>query len=496
LAEGLFLHQSSNELPMEMTWNLEHTYQKLPSALFSTIHPTPVKSPALVLLNHSLAKELGMDLEQYDEKTLSAIFSGNQLPKDALPMAQAYAGHQFGQFTMLGDGRAILLGEQINPSGERLDIQLKGSGRTPYSRGGDGRAHLSAMLREYLISEAIHHLGIPSSRSLAVVITGEPVYREKVRHGAILTRVAKSHIRVGTFEYARNFHEGQYLKDLLQYSIARHFPELDEVENQALAFFEAVMDKQLDLITQWMRVGFIHGVMNTDNMSIPGETIDYGPCAFMNAYDPMTVFSSIDSQGRYAYGNQPFIAHWNLGCLASALLPEIAANTEDALKIARESIGRFPQAYESKWLEMMGHKLGIEKTKPSDKALVDDLLHWMKVNKADYTNTFLYLRRNDFPKDSIYEKPDFKGWLILWQERISAERKKAQELMDKNNPAFIPRNHLVEEALDAASTNGDMKPFQELLSVLQKPYADVPGLEKYQEVPVEVDKGYQTFCGT
>ncbi|WP_304516615.1 protein adenylyltransferase SelO [Cecembia rubra] len=481
---------------MEINWNLEHTYQQLPEALFSTIHPIPVKSPQLVLLNHSLADELGIALEQYDEATLSAIFSGNQIPQDARPLAQAYAGHQFGQFTMLGDGRAILLGEQITPKGERYDIQLKGSGRTPYSRGGDGRAHFSAMLREYLISEAMHFLGIPTSRSLAVVITGEPVYREKVRNGAILTRVASSHIRVGTFEYARNFHEGKYLKDLLQYSIARHYPELDEAENPALAFFEAVMAKQLELIVNWMRVGFIHGVMNTDNMSVPGETIDYGPCAFMNAYDPMTVFSSIDTQGRYAYGNQPFIAHWNLGCLGSALLPEIAPNTEEAVKLAQSSINEFPKAYEAQWLEMMGHKLGIAKVKASDKALVDDLLHWMKKHKADFTNTFLYLRRNAFPQDSIYQEADFKAWLQLWEERIADKRSKAQELMDQNNPAFIPRNHLVEEALEAASNDGNMQPFQELLAVLQEPYNDKPGFKKFQEVPVEVDKGYQTFCGT
>ena len=481
---------------MEITWNLEHTYQQLPKALFSPIHPIPVKAPQLVLLNHSLAEELGIALEKYDTETLGALFSGNQIPNDGQPLAQAYAGHQFGQFTMLGDGRAILLGEQITPKGERYDIQLKGSGRTPYSRGGDGRAHFSAMLREYLISEAMHFLGIPTSRSLAVVITGEPVYREKVRHGAILTRIASSHIRVGTFEYARNFHEGKYLKDLLQYSIARHYPELDEAENPALAFFEAVMDKQLQLILQWMRVGFIHGVMNTDNMSIPGETIDYGPCAFMNAYDPMTVFSSIDTQGRYAYGNQPFIAHWNLGCLGSALLPEIASNTEEAVKLAKASINEFPKAHENQWLEMMGKKLGIAEVKASDKALVDDLLHWMKNNKADFTNTFLYLRRNAFPQDSIYQETDFKAWLQLWQERISGTKSKAQELMDQNNPAFIPRNHLVEEALEAASNDGNMQPFQELLAVLQDPYSDKPGFEKFQEVPVEVDKGYQTFCGT
>jgi uncharacterized protein YdiU (UPF0061 family) len=481
---------------MEVTWNLKHTYQQLPKALFSTIAPIPVKSPQLVLLNHDLAHELGLDLKKLDATVLSAVFSGNQVPKDAQPLAQAYAGHQFGQFTMLGDGRAVLLGEQLTPSGQRFDIQLKGSGRTPYSRGGDGRAHLSAMLREYLISEAMYHLGIPTSRALAVTLTGEPVYREKVRHGAILTRVAKSHLRVGTFEYARNFHEGAYLKDLLQYSMARHFPGLDESANPALAFFEAVMDKQIQLILHWMRVGFIHGVMNTDNMSIPGETIDYGPCAFMNAYDPMTVFSSIDTQGRYAYGNQSFIAQWNLGCLGSALLPEIAPQTEDAVELARASINQFPKTYEARWLEMMGQKLGIAEVKSTDKTLVDDLLHWMKKHKADFTNTFLYLRRNEFPQDSIYQQEDFKAWLQLWQERISGDRSKAQELMDQYNPAFIPRNHLVEEALEAASTDGNMQPFQELLAVLQDPYEDRAGLDKFQEVSVEVDNGYQTFCGT
>jgi uncharacterized protein YdiU (UPF0061 family) len=481
---------------MEINWNLEHTYLQLPEDLYSTLHPVPVKSPQLVLFNHSLAKELGLDLEKLDTSYLAEIFSGNKIPQDARPLAQAYAGHQFGQFTMLGDGRAILLGEQITPKGERYDIQLKGSGRTPYSRGGDGRAHFSAMLREYLISEAMHFLGIPTSRSLAVVITGEQVYREKVRHGAILTRVASSHIRVGTFEYARNFHEGKYLKGLLQYSIARHFPELDEAENPALAFFEAVMDRQLELLVNWMRVGFIHGVMNTDNMSIPGQTIDYGPCAFMNIYDPKTVFSSIDSQGRYAYGNQPYITHWNLSCLASALLPELHAEKEKAIKIAQASLNQFPKAYESKWLEMMGKKLGIAEVKKSDRALVDDLLHWMKNNKADFTNSFLYLRRNVFPQDSIYQQTEFKAWHNLWQERVADNRSKAQELMDQNNPAFIPRNHLVEEALEAASGDGNMQPFQELLAVVQYPYTDRPGFEKFQEVPLEVDKGYQTFCGT
>lgn len=483
-------------MPSAVKFNFENTYQHLPASFYSEVKPPQVQKPQMVLFNEDLADFLGLQLLDKSPEALAELFAGNTLPEGASSLAQAYAGHQFGNFTMLGDGRAILLGEQITPKGERFDIQLKGSGRTPYSRGGDGRAHLSAMLREYLISEAMHYLGIPTSRSLAVVLTGEPVYREQVKPGAILTRVAQSHLRVGTFEYARNFHEGQYLKDLLQYSIARHFTEIQESENQALAFFEAVMEKQLELIIQWMRVGFIHGVMNTDNMSIPGETIDYGPCAFMNAYNPMTVFSSIDEQGRYAYGNQPYIAHWNLGVLASALLPEIAPKTEDAVKIAQESISRFPKAYEAKWLEMMGHKLGIENLSPTDKALIDDLLHWMQKYNADYTNTFLYLRRRKFPEGSIYQQPDFKEWLHQWQDRIQGNLQVAQQLMDKNNPAFIPRNHLVEKALEAASVQGNMMDFQELLTVLQSPYEDRDGLESYQEVPDELEKGFRTFCGT
>lgn len=483
-------------MPSAVQFNFDNTYQHLPASFYSEVKPALTQQPQMVLFNEDLASFLGLRLLDKNPEALAAVFAGNTLPEGAFPLAQAYAGHQFGNFTMLGDGRAILLGEQITPQGERFDIQLKGSGRTPYSRGGDGKAHLSAMLREYLISEAMHHLGIPTSRSLAVVLTGEPVYREKVRPGAILTRVAQSHLRVGTFEYARNFHEGIYLKDLLQYSIARHFPELEDAENQALAFFEAVMNRQLELIVHWMRVGFIHGVMNTDNMSIAGESIDYGPCAFINVYNPLTVYSSIDEQGRYAYGNQPYIAHWNLGSLASALLPEIAPNTEEAVKLAQESISHFPKAYENKWSEMMGHKLGIESLRPTDKALIDDLLHWMQKNQADYTNTFLYLRRRKFPEGSIYQQADFKEWLHQWQERIQANPEVAQQLMDKNNPAFIPRNHLVEKALESASNQGDMREFQELLTLLQNPYEDRTGLEAYQEAPAEVDKGYRTFCGT
>lgn len=483
-------------MPSTVQFNFDNTYQHLPASFYSEVKPAFIQNPQMVIFNEDLAGFLGLRLLDKNPEALATIFAGNTLPEGAFPLAQAYAGHQFGNFNMLGDGRAILLGEQITPQGERFDIQLKGAGRTPYSRSGDGKAHLSAMLREYLVSEAMHHLGIPTSRSLAVVLTGEPVYREKVRPGAILTRVAQSHLRVGTFEYARNFHEGKYLKDLLQYSIARHFPELEDSDHQALAFFEAVMNKQLELIVHWMRVGFIHGVMNTDNMSIAGESIDYGPCAFMNVYNPLTVYSSIDEQGRYAYGNQPYIAHWNLGSLASALLPEIAPSTEEAVKIAQKSISHFPKAYENKWLEMMGHKLGIESIRPTDKALIDDLLHWMQKNEADYTNTFLYLRRRKFPEGSIYQQSDFIEWLHQWQERIKANPEVAQQLMDKNNPAFIPRNHLVEKALESASNQGDMREFQELLTVLQNPYEDRAGLEAYQEAPAEVVKGYRTFCGT
>lgn len=485
-------------MSLAIQFNFDTTYTKLPAFFYSEVAPTAVANPQLVLLNQGLAQKLGVTFDEQRISEMGEIFAGNQLIPETTPIAQAYAGHQFGNFTMLGDGRAILLGEQITPTGERYDIQLKGSGRTPYSRGGDGRAHFAAMLREYLMSEALHYLRIPTSRSLAVVWTGEPVYRERTRPGAVLTRVANSHLRVGTFEYARNFQGGAHLQDLLDYAIARHFPHLDDTDNKAISFFEQVMELQAELIVDWMRVGFIHGVMNTDNMCIAGETIDYGPCAFMNAYEPKTVFSSIDTQGRYAYGNQPYIAHWNLSCLISALLPAISSNKEEAVKLAEASLKKFPAIYEAKWLDMMRRKLGLTQEDSKDKQLIDRLLGWMQGQKADFTNTFFYLQEGKFPETASYQSPILDEWITDWEQRIAAEQRSkadAQALMRKVNPAFIPRNHKVEEALDAAE-KGDMKPFHQLLEVIQQPYHFRPSLESYQEVPESFDENYQTFCGT
>lgn len=479
-------------------FNFDTTYNQLPPFFYSEINPVPVANPQLVLFNQGLANFLGVTFDRDKIEEVGEILGGNVSIPSSSPLAQAYAGHQFGNFTMLGDGRAVLLGEQLTPNGDRYDIQLKGSGRTPYSRGGDGRAHFAAMLREYLMSEALYYLNIPTSRSLAVVWTGEPVYRERTRPGAVLTRVAKSHLRVGTFEYARNFQNGSFLNDLVQYTIARHFPQLENSSTPALALFEQVMELQASLIVEWMRVGFIHGVMNTDNMNITGETIDYGPCAFMNAYNPKTVFSSIDSQGRYAYGNQPYIAHWNLSCLISALLPEVAPTKEEAIKLAEASLSKFPAIYEAKWLKMMRSKLGLTQELPTDKNLIDRLLGWMEAKKVDYTNTFFYLQKDTSPTQAVYEDPIFVEWGKEWKLRIIEENstlQEAQRLMTSVNPAFIPRNHQVEEALNAAE-KGEIKPFHDLLDVLQQPYHFRKDLKEYQEVPESFDQQYQTFCGT
>ena len=478
-------------------WNFQHTYKTLPENLYSVQAPTPVKHPQLVRFNEPLATQLGLGfLDATDEQT-AHLFSGNTLPEGAEPIAQAYAGHQFGYFTMLGDGRAVLLGEQITPVGERFDIQLKGAGQTPYSRRGDGRATLSSVLREYLMSEAMHHLGIPTSRSLAVVKTGEQVYREPIQEGGILTRVASSHIRVGTFEYVRQWGNPDRLQKLTQYVINRHYPELSDKPNPALELLKAVIQKQVDLVVQWVSVGFIHGVMNTDNMSIAGETIDYGPCAFMNAYDPHTVFSSIDSNGRYAFGNQPRIAHWNLGVLAGALLPLIDEEEEKALELAKKELDQFPALFARKWYRSMGRKLGIQRLKEEDRSLVDDLLGLMRQHKADYTNLFLALTYRQPNEEAIFQADDFKKWQQRWEQRIAEEGEwqQVQELMKSQNPAFIARNHLVEEALEAA-TMGNMKPFEELLDKLAKPYEVQADSLSFQGVPAGFDQQYQTFCGT
>lgn len=478
-------------------FNFKHTYAQQPADFFSCVAPTPVASPSLLLFNLALAQDLGIDTRNETHESLAQLFSGNQLTESCYPIAQAYAGHQFGHFTLLGDGRAHILGEQLTPEGTIFDIQLKGSGPTPYSRRGDGRATVKAMLREYLMSEAMHSLGIPTSRSLAVVATGEMVHREPVQPGAILTRVMSSHIRVGTFEFAKRFLGSESVKALSTYVIDRHYPELKSTEYPGIPILNAVMQRQLTLVIHWMRVGFIHGVMNTDNVSIPGETFDYGPCAFMNAYHPETVFSSIDSQGRYAFGNQPSIVQWNLSVLAGALLPLMGEDQEKNVEEAKALLTTFPEQYHTRWVQMMGEKLGFKRLLAVDRSIVDRLLKWMEDNGVDYTNTFRDLTINDF-KDDWYANDNFVQWKNDWRELLNAYAMNAEEstdIMTCVNPMVIPRNHNVERVLTSAE-RGDMTPFLELLEVLQQPYQFSDSLNSFSQPPQDGDEGYQTFCGT
>ena len=388
---------------MTIGWHFDNTYSKLPESFISKTSPILVKSPELTILNDNLAKELSLNFSSIGKENLSKLFSGNLLPEGSNAISQAYAGHQFGHFTMLGDGRAVLMGEHISKNNERFDIQFKGSGKTPFSRNGDGRAALGPMLREYIISEAMHALNIPTTRSLAVVKTGEDVIREDILQGAILTRVASSHIRVGTFQYITARQNKDELKILVNYTIDRHYPNIKASKNQALDLLKVLIEKQIDLVINWMRVGFVHGVMNTDNMTISGETIDYGPCAFMDTYDPQTVFSSIDQLGRYAYFNQPSITKWNLARFAECLIPLIDENKDKAIEIATETINSFEKKYEKKWLNMMRDKLGLFGEDPKDQVLILDLLTWMHQNKADYTNTFCFLMNEKIKNNKVYE---------------------------------------------------------------------------------------------
>ncbi len=469
-------------------WRLENSYASLPKVFHFAIAPVPVRAPRLLVLNRPLAELLGLAAGSLDE----TIFTGNSLPPGASPLAQAYAGHQYGGFTTLGDGRAILLGEQITPGGARFDIQLKGSGRTPYSRSGDGRAALGPMLREYIISEAMHALGIPTTRSLAVAATGEDVMRQDgPLPGAVLTRVAASHIRVGTFEWAAAAGDRSDMEALVAYTLQRHFPELAAAENPALALLEAVSGRQASLIARWMGVGFIHGVMNTDNMALSGETIDYGPCAFMDAYDPATVFSSIDRRGRYAYGNQPSIAQWNLARLAEALLPLIHPEEPRAIELATAALEQFAARYQADWLAKMRHKLGLFNEEAGDSALVHSLLEWMHRAKADFTNTFAGL---------VQPAPDevFREWQETWQARLARQPESPAEsakLRNAHNPAYIPRNHLVETAL-AAGQSGDLGPMERLLEILATPYDHARDVPEYRAPDPAGGAGYKTYCGT
>ncbi|WP_062049507.1 protein adenylyltransferase SelO [Bacillus sp. JCM 19034] len=482
----------------EHGWNLDNSYTNLPSPFYSKQKPTPVKSPELVIVNERLAEALGLEAGELRGEDAVQIFAGNQLPPGSNPIAQAYAGHQFGHFTMLGDGRAVLLGEQIPPNGEKVDVQLKGAGRTPYSRGGDGRAALGPMLREYIISEAMYALGIPTSRSLAVVKTGEVVYRETELDGAILTRIAASHIRVGTFQYIAEFGERNELQALADYTINRHYAYIAD-DQRYLHFLEEVIKRQASLVAKWQLVGFIHGVMNTDNMTISGETIDYGPCAFMDQYDPATVFSSIDRQGRYAYGNQPYIVAWDLARLAEALLPLLHEEQEQAVKIAEDAIATFSERFQEEWLTGMRLKLGLADEEDRDKELIESLLKMMDTHDADYTNTFRSLTLNQVEGEALFEAKTFQAWYKLWQERLDRQghsREDVQERMMKSNPAIIPRNHLVEEALSAAVENGDYDVMKQLLDVLAKPYDYTFQSPKYCQPQSPSEIPYQTFCGT
>lgn len=483
-------------------WNLDNSYLKLPNKFFTKMELNPVSWPKLEIINECLVKELGLNIEELKSEDGIAILSGNQYPVGAALIAQAYGGHQFGHFTMLGDGRAMLIGEQITPIGERVDIQLKGSGKTAYSRGGDGRAGLGPMLREYLISESMYNLRIPTTRGLAVVTTGDKIYRESPLPGAILTRVAKSHIRVGTFEFAANFGEVEDLKAIADYSIKRHFPNLKNRENPYLGLLEEVIKVQASLISKWQLVGFIHGVMNTDNMTISGETIDYGPCAFMDTYDPSTVFSSIDRNGRYSYGNQGNIGGWNLARFAETLIPLIHEDEEKALKIAQETIVGYKYLYHENWVEGMRLKLGILNEEKEDLVLIGELLDLMEKYKSDFTNTFVGLTEDSFQNlevSGLFTSKEFKGWNNKWNfrlERQEASLELSKQTMKNNNPIIIPRNHQVEKALKSAVEEGDYTKFNSLMEALSRPYNYDEIDKEYMKDPEPSNISYKTYCGT
>ncbi len=485
-------------LKKKIGWQFDNTYLNLSESMLTKLNPTPVKTPELVLFNQDLSKEIGLDFSHIDNKELALIFSGNQLPEGSESIAQAYAGHQFGHFTVLGDGRALTIGEHIDKNKNRLDIQFKGSGKTPYSRNADGRAALGPMLREYIVSEAMHNLRIPTTRSLAVVKTGENVIRESILQGAILTRVASSHIRVGTFQYALISKNKNDLKNLFDYTLKRHYPHIKKSESSALDLLKNVLEKQVKLICDWMRVGFVHGVMNTDNMTISGETIDYGPCAFMDKYDPETVFSSIDREGRYSYFNQPRIAKWNLERFAETLLPLINDDSKMSIKLATEVLKEFSEKYKKAWLAMMKKKIGLIGSDPKDESLIIELLSWMHQNKADYTNTFCYLMKEYNQENKIYNEKQFILWKKKWEDRVKSNnnsKEKSFEIMRGVNPLVIPRNHLIEEALKFATEMNSLDKINELLKVLKDPYNRISTTSDYQATS-HTEENYVTYCGT
>ena len=483
----------------------DNSYNGLPQEFFERINPVPVQDPQLIIFNDNLAKTLGID-ESKTRKQLAELFSGNVIPKGSSPIALAYAGHQFGQFvSQLGDGRAVLLGEISTPEQKHYDIQLKGSGQTKFSRQGDGRAPLGPVIREYIVSEAMHALGIPSTRSLAAVTTGEKVYRETALPGGILTRIAESHIRVGTFEYFAAQNKIENLKTLAEYTIKRHFPLLKDSRNSYLSLLELVCDRQIELIAKWMGIGFIHGVMNTDNTSIVGETIDYGPCAFMDSYNPSTVFSSIDAHGRYAFGNQPSIAHWNMACFANCLAPLIDQDSDKAEEQAQEVINQFPNKMKVALMTVMCKKIGLKSTNSNSQETLQKLLSIMLDNESDYTLTFRYLseiikgKGNTLFKKQFLEHKQISNWLKEWMDLIKDQSLSKKEIalsMESSNPVFIPRNHLVERAIEAAVENNDFSEMKTLLAILNRPYEEQSSYSDFMKPPKPHEVVHQTFCGT
>jgi uncharacterized protein YdiU (UPF0061 family) len=491
---------------MTVHFPFQNTYAALPANFFARVAPTPVASPRLIKLNRVLAIHLGLDPELLSSPEGAEILAGKRIPEGADPIAMAYAGHQFGHFVpQLGDGRAILLGEVIDADGVRRDIQLKGSGPTPFSRRGDGRAALGPVLREYIVSEAMFALGIPTTRSLAAVITGENVMRETVLPGAVLTRVASSHIRVGTFQFFAARGDTDGVRQLADHVIARHYPDVAKAERPYHALLEGVVARQADLVARWLLVGFIHGVMNTDNTSISGETIDYGPCAFMDEYNPATVFSSIDEQGRYAYANQPRIALWNLTRLAECLLPLFSDDKDQAIEQAQFILGEFPEKFTTAYHAGLRRKIGLFTVRDGDEPLVQDLLDAMAKNEADFTLTFRRLSdaagdpAADKVRDQFTDPAAYDEWAVRWRQRIADEPQSATErqaAMRSVNPAFIPRNHRVEAVIQAATNSDDYAPFEELIAVLSKPYEDQPSFAAYADPPMPEQRVLQTFCGT
>ena len=498
-------------------WRWDNSYARLPEGFHSRVDPTAVSTPGWGLFNRPLAESLGIQAESLDRHDHAHYFTGNRLFEGSEPISQAYAGHQFGNLARLGDGRAILLGEHLDPSGRRWDVQLKGPGLTPYSRGGDGRAALGPMLREYLISEAMHALGIPTTRSLAVALTGEPVFRETTLPGAVLTRIAASHIRVGTFELFSALGDVQALKTLAAYTLLRHFPDRSGEPKPGKALLEAVIERQSALVAHWMRVGFVHGVLNTDNVAVSGETIDYGPCAFMDAYDPATVFSSIDRQGRYAFGNQPKITSWNLARFAEALLPILDDHESTAIEVAQTCLESFPARFRRHWLAAYRGKLGLLTEEDGDATLIEELLAWMHSTQADFTRTFRMLRPTDpgqseptvpnlnadqqsvAHSESTPSDPKFLDWHRRWTERLASQGlplARVLECMHQHNPVIIPRNHAVQAALDAASQSNDWSGFHALLAALQSPYQKAGAPDSLRNPPPLGTPRCRTFCGT